>query len=784
MNADPRLGTLLGDYRIEQLIGRGGMGIVYRAEQLGLGRQVALKVISPELAQDPDFRERFKRESRLAAGIDHPNVIPIHEAGEADGLLYIAMRYVEGTALKTVISDEGPLPPADALELVAQAASALDLAHSRGLVHRDVKPGNILLAEEGGRGAARHVYLSDFGLTKQATSESGLTETGHFVGTAEYIAPEQIEHGEVGGWSDVYALTCVLFECLTGEPPFRRDSLMAMLWAHVHDPPPAASERRQGLPKPIDAVLARGLAKSPRDRYATCGELAADARRALGLGAATPPRPRPLERLARRPALALAGVAAAAVLLALVLGAFLLRGGGDDGAAPTTALAVDSLQRIDPASGDLVATIPLGSIVRRVAVGGGSVWAIDSASRFRRIDVKADTVAATGSTAGLPAGIAVGLGSVWIANQEGSTATSGTVTVVDPRTGRVRRVLPIDVRQAVPNEPTFSDIAVDENARSGRAVWVASPFALSVKRIRPRLGSIVATVPVGGTTARLLAVGEGAVWVTTNFALLRIDPARNAVVARIPLPFDPRDVAAGAGGVWIANGTGNSVWMLDPQTNRVVDRIPVGLEPFALAVGSDSVWVANRRDGTVSRIDPGRGAVTATIQVGGFPVDIAVGASGAWVASLADFDGGDGALTEREYLTAVERITSESARLAYAAFEPLIRPLGSRSSILQLDIGPLPPRLGHEVVEINRAQMAELREIEPPARFAADHARFLAGLRELGGLHERLATTLERRDNVEIGNTVDAINTMVGTLRWELSADFRQAVPYFPLSCC
>jgi serine/threonine-protein kinase len=692
------------------------------------------------------------------------------------------MRYVEGTALKTVIRDEGPLPPADAVDLVEQAAGALDLAHGRGLVHRDVKPGNILLAREGRIGEARHVYLSDFGLTKQATSESGLTETGHFVGTAEYIAPEQIEHGDVGGWSDVYALTCVLFECLTGEPPFRRDSLMAMLWAHVHDPPPAATERRPGLPKAIDAVLARGLAKAPRDRYATCGELAADARHALGLGAAAPPRPRPLEQLARRPALALAGLAAAAVLLALVLGALLLRG-GEDGPGPTTALVVDSLQRIDPASGDLEATIPLGSVLHGVAAGGGSVWAIDGSSRFRRIDVEEDAVAATGSTAGVPAGIAVGLGAVWIANLEGSTATTGTVTEVDASSGRVRRVLPIAVRQAVPNEPTFSDIAVDDSASSGRAVWVASPFSLSVMRIRPRLGSTVATVPIGATTSRRLAVGEGAVWVTTNFAVVRIDPAQNAVVERIPLPFDPRDVAAGAGAVWIANGTGNSVWVLDPQTNRVIDRIPVGNEPVALALGAGAVWTANRRDGTVSRIDPERGAVTRTIEVGGFPDGVAVGASGVWVAAHGD-PGADGELTEREYLTVLESITAEAQRLAYVAFEPFVRTLGSRSSIFRLELGPLPPRLGQEVVEINRAQIAELGELEPPERFAADHARYVAGLRELGRLTERLAETLTRRQNAEAEAVVNEINTTVGSLRWTLSSEFRAAVPYFPLACC
>jgi YVTN family beta-propeller protein len=778
--SDTRIGTTLAGYRIERLLGRGGMSVVYLAEDLRLGRRVALKLLAPELAADERFRERFLRESRVAASLDHSNVIPIYEAGEAEGLLYIAMRYVEGTVLKAIIRDEAPLPPAEALQLVAQAAGALDLAHSRGLVHRDVKPGNILLAEEGGRGAARHVYLSDFGLTKQATSESGLTETGHFVGTAEYIAPEQIEHGEVGGWSDVYALTCVLFECLTGEPPFRRDSLMAMLWAHVHDAPPAATERQPGLPNAIDAVLARGLAKSPRDRYGTCAELVAGARAALRLGEPAVAPPSLLVRLARRPALALGGLALAAALVALALGLLLIAREDESAAEPTVALEVDSLQRIDPADGRLAATVPLGSVVSRVAVGGGSVWALDLAGRYRRVDATRNTLAGTGTTAGSPTGISVGFGSVWIVNLEGSTATTGTVTQVDPRTGRTTRAIPVTVAQRVPREPTFSDIVADPAAR---ALWVASPFSLTLKRIRPSLGTLEATVPVGAGPPRRVAAGEGAVWATTAFELVRVDPDRNAVAARVPLPFDPRDVAAGAGAIWIVNGTGDAVWVLDPATNRVVDRIPVGLEPMAVAVGAGSVWVANRRDGTVSRIDPRRGSVTATIHVGGSPQDVAVGPSGVWVAVHSGFAGADGKLNEREYLAAVEAITSEALRLAASAFEPLYRNLRARA-LIRLDFGRLPPRLGHEVVEINRAQIGELSKLEPPPRFTADHRRYLAGLRDLGRLHAQLAAVLERGQNPKADRVVNEINTEVIALRAAVSPEFRDVLPYTPLSCC
>jgi YVTN family beta-propeller protein len=776
--SDTRLGTTLAGYRIERLLGRGGMSVVYLAEDMRLGRRVALKLIAADLCSDPRFRERFLRESRIAASLDHSNVIPIYEAGEADGALYIAMRYVDGTELKSVIARDGALDPDVALDLLGQAAGALDVAHARGLVHRDVKPANVLLADEDGSGP-RHVYLADFGLTKQASSESGLTETGQFVGTADYIAPEQIEHGDVGAWTDVYALACVLFECLTGEPPFRRDALMSLLWAHVHDPPPAASERRSELPRELDAVIARGMAKAPRERYPTCGALVAAAREALGFDAPTKV-PRTLGRISRRPALVLAGLALAAAAAAAALGVLLLGRGEDAAAEPTTTPGVDSLQRIDPATGLLAATVPLGSSVRRVAVGGRSVWALDVASRYRRVDRATNSLAGTGTTAGVPSGIAVGFGSVWIANRDGPTATTGTVTQVDPRSGRATRVIPIPVSQRVPNEPTFADVVADP---ASGALWVAAPFELALKRIRPRLGSLVATVPVGATTPRRLAVGGDAVWATTAFGAVRVDPARNTVTASVRLPFDPRDIAVGGGAVWIANGTGNSIWVVDPATARVVDRIAVGVEPMGVAVGAGSVWVANRGDGTVSRIDPKRGAVSATIRVGGFPEDVAVGPSDVWVVTHRAFAGADDVLSEREYLDAVETISNDATGLAYAALEPLYRVLKPRVRV-PADLEPVPPQLGREVVAINAAQVAALSRLEPPDRFAADHARYVAGLRRLGRLHERLAHALERRQNPTADNTTNNINTFVLELRHGLSPAFRRVVPRHPLACC
>ena len=262
MAADPRIGTELAGYRIEALLGRGGMSVVYRAKDLALERPVALKVLAPELAEDERFRERFLRESKLAASIDHTNVIPIYEAGETDGLLYIAMRYVEGTDLSRLLEWEGPLEPARAIAILGQAASALDAARfAHGLVHRDVKPGNILIASEQGADSPDHVYLSDFGLSKRAADERSLTEGGQFFGTLDYVAPEQIEGEPVDGRTDVYSLGCVLYECLTGHVPFAKDTKTALLWAHLQEPPPTVTGLRGDLPAGIDTVVARALAK-------------------------------------------------------------------------------------------------------------------------------------------------------------------------------------------------------------------------------------------------------------------------------------------------------------------------------------------------------------------------------------------------------------------------------------------------------------------------------------------------------------------------------------------
>ncbi len=272
------------------------MGIVYRATQLSLARPVALKLIAPEFAADAGFRERFERESRMAAAIDHPNVIPVYGAGEEDGRLYLVMRWVAGTDLHRLLREDGRLEPVRAARIVEQVAGALDAAHAAGLVHRDVKPANVLLSGE-------HAYLADFGLTRLVGSDEHLTTAGHFLGTVDYMAPEQFRNEPQDAFTDVYALGCVLYAALTGAPPFPRETVPQTMLAHLHDEAP----RALGVPKPLQRVLARALAKAPDERYPSAGDLGraalaaaegrsvTEAERSVARGAAAP-------RTRRRPA--------------------------------------------------------------------------------------------------------------------------------------------------------------------------------------------------------------------------------------------------------------------------------------------------------------------------------------------------------------------------------------------------------------------------------------------------------------------------------------------------
>jgi hypothetical protein len=308
---DRRVDSEVGGYRIVEPIGRGGTSVVYRAEHVRLGRAAALKLLSPTPGE-ADFRERFLRESKLAASLDHPSIVPVYDAGEEGDLLYIAMACVDGGDLRALLVQEGTLPLRRALRIVGQIASALEAANARGLVHRDVKPANILV------GPDDRAFLSDFGVVKELTAP-GVTRAGTFVGTIDYCAPEQIEGRDVDARADQYALACVLYECLVGIPPFHRSSDVAVLNAHLHAPPPKLSKSAPDLPPALEPVLAKALSKSPLDRYASCADFIAAAR-----AAAVDPR---VDR--RRLAVSLGLLAAAAALgAAVAVGATSVVGGG------------------------------------------------------------------------------------------------------------------------------------------------------------------------------------------------------------------------------------------------------------------------------------------------------------------------------------------------------------------------------------------------------------------------------------------------------------------------
>jgi protein kinase-like protein len=594
--AEDRIGTELAGYRVERVLGRGGMSVVYLAHDLRLKRNVALKLLAPELAEDEGFRVRFLRESQLAASLDHPNVVPVYEAGEVDGLLYIAMRYVLGIDLKALLRAEGALAPERALALVGQVASALDAAHERGLVHRDVKPSNVLLT---GRLDEEHCYLADFGLSTSA-SDRGIADPRQIVGTIDYVAPEQIRGADVDGRADVYSLTCLLYECLVGDVPFRRASDVAVIYAHLEEPAPKASERAVALSAAVDAVLERGTAKRPNERWQTCGDLVEAARSALGDGTA---RVR-VEPRRRRLAIS-AAVAAAAAAAAL---AALLPGGGGPALA-----ASDSLVQIDLRGGQPTGGIAVGARPTAVTVCAGSVWVTTRAGSVFQVDPKTLTPHKV-RVRGIPSDVAdVG---------ELAAIVSGPpeqVSMVDAQFGQISGVVNLPGARASATAVVF-----------GRDVWVANPSGRRLDLLGPPYTAITASVELPGVV-RLVAAGEGAVWAVGGRTLWRIDPHALRLITSIRLPFAPRAIDAGNGGVWLADRSGNAVVRVDPATGRPTKTIKVGNAPTAVGVGADAVWVVNSVDGTMSRIDPRRNNVDKTIRVGPEPVDLVAGLGAVWV---------------------------------------------------------------------------------------------------------------------------------------------------------
>ena len=596
---DPRIGTELAGYRVEALLGRGGMGVVYRAHDLALDRPVALKILAPELAADASFRERFLRESRLAASLDHRSIVPVYDAGEVAGELYIAMRYVEGSDLRGLLEAEGALEPARALRIVEQVADALDAAHERGLVHRDVKPSNVLIDARG------HCYLADFGLSRRLGEAGAALNASQSLGTVDYAAPEQIRGEEVDGRADLYSLGCLLHECLTGDPPFKRPSDAATLFAHLEEEPPS--------PAGLEQVMRAALAKEPDDRYQSGRELVDAARSALGL-----------EPKRVRWPLAIAAVGLALIGAALL--AFFLTNGGGGSSSPAQG---GRLLRIDPASNSSKTAASIGDGAAAVAAGEGRVWvASERDGKLWQYDSDGGVLTEL-DTVGRPFAVAVDGRNAWvIATKPGDLEAD--VSLYDAATGgRLGgATLPVACGLATGPEgvwvtgcPNVNELRV-EAGKPKIGPPLAIPFArpLSAANYRESLSGI--------------AEGEKSIWVVGDAAdrrLWRIDPRRHAITATIPLGFPPGSVAAGGGSVWVTDQLGDRVVRIDPASNRVTASVPVGRGPSGIAFGSGSVWVGGSLAHTVTRLDPTTARVVATIPVAVSPRSIAVDAGSVWV---------------------------------------------------------------------------------------------------------------------------------------------------------
>jgi hypothetical protein len=596
------IGSQLAGYRLEDEIGRGGMGVVYRATELALDRPVALKLIAPELAGDAAFRERFLRESRLAASIDHPGILPVYAAGEADGELYLAMRYVPGTDLRALIDQRGPLPPEQALPILEQVADALDAAHDRGLVHRDVKPGNVLID------SANHCYLCDFGLTKQLGESSGTTVAGPLVGTFDYLAPEQIRQEPVDGRADRYALACVLYECFAGKPPFRRDTEAQTLWGHMQE----AAPPMPGSPE-LDDVFERGLAKDPDERFDSCAQLVETARTALGFGPSRTVVLRRRRRLGRRLVLLGAGLVAAAVAIAVLVATF-----GSEGAIVAPA---NSIATIDPASEKVVAAVPVGNAPSAVTASDDWVWVInsnDGAGTISRLDARTKRVVSTFSVRGTPIDLLAAAGSLWVGT------SGGRVIQIEPSTDT-----PVSSWR-LPNAGRSSPFVVDTGAgflaHDHDTIYAASSRAIS--RIDPNSSRLE---PGRSAVWGHFAYGFHSLWTSGgNPGLFRLVPATLRRQAKVELPFSPPDVAVGLGSVWLPDDDGRRVWEIDPSRNVVQATYETGGRTLAVAIGAGAVW-AGSDDGSVLRIDPSSGK-TERISVGGAPTGVAYGGGLVWAS--------------------------------------------------------------------------------------------------------------------------------------------------------
>ena len=625
----PGPGDLLGGCRIEETIGRGGMGVVYRARQDDLGRDVAIKVIAPERLDDPEARRRFLRELRATAAVEHPNVVPVHEAGLEDDCAYIVMRYVPGTDLRSLVRIEGPLEPERAGEIAARLGEALDAIHDAGYVHRDVKPANVLISRHG------HVYLSDLGIAKEALAPDTTTGPDRWVGTVDFAAPEQIRGGPVDGRADVYALGGVLFFMLTGHVPFERETDEARMWAQLSEPPPVPSSLRAGLPVAIDAIVARALAKDPDERPASTGALGHAAQAALSGDptAVAPPPSRPAPRRRRRAVAALAGVAG---LAAAVAGGLALLGPDEpEERASTAPRPAGTPAPSGPSVG--ASTRGIGYRPRSIAVAGGAVWVLSFAARdLARLDPETLERAGPQPRIGKEAMSVAGRGrDLWVV-----IPRRGQVLRLDAASGRVEDRItppqtPVDVelgddgavwvtarRPMNPYDPLRPhDLVLRYDRGGAERARISVPLEvadiapardgiwISVNR-KPQMrrfdagGALVRTAKIE-TPAIEASYGARAAWgsTATADAVARV-PERGSAVTNAVAPT-PGEIAVAGGHAFVAATTDHVVYVLDAETGAVEgEPLPAGRNPYAMASGAGHVYAAGKGDGSVTRIDP------------------------------------------------------------------------------------------------------------------------------------------------------------------------------------
>jgi serine/threonine-protein kinase len=622
--AELQPGAIFAGHRIEGIAGRGGFGVVYRATHLVLDHVVALKLISSGRAGDESFRERFKSESRIAVSIRHPNVVAVHNAGEEDGLLFVTMDFIDGTDLRGLLTREGRLKPETAVAIIEQVAAALDAAHEKGLVHRDIKPGNVLIDERNG---VQHVYLTDFGLSKQMDATSGVTASGAFVGTLDYVAPEQIRGDRLDARTDVYALGCVMFELLSGDVPFAsQQEKVAKIYAHLQEQPPELIDAAPEVPSPLSDVIWRAMSKAPDDRHPSAGDFAracsaalegrkpSEPERSVGVGAAAPTQ-------------------AFDVLAAAAAGA---------SAAPDTAEAAEpelgetrearpsETAEVPPAETDVVpeASLP-GETVAVPPPGARERSTQPDAPGRRREGVGRGRILAAVAVVAV---LAVGAFALLGGGGDGGTAEEGGAGNRGGGSGGSGEAPAPGPVAEVAAKPV--GLGIDAGV-----VWVSSRNGEELTRVDARDGSVLGKPIALGGQGEQVAFGEdGDAWVAVG----RGDDAEGYVrrydgdaklVAEIPVGIEPRGIALGQEFAWVANRKGGTVSKVSVADNAVVDTLTVGTEPARAAAGNadgegdaaaKGIWVTDPLNDSVARITEEGEAISTVAGVGDLPTGVLV----------------------------------------------------------------------------------------------------------------------------------------------------------------